>query len=290
MARKDKCTTCGLETKCKICTCKAYFCADHLAQDKHDHAGILVIKAEQSRIGRSNVRRSKGHERTIAKFLTDWSGQEFRRRRVEGRDVTVIERESTADVIPVKGDIHCSIEAKCGEVQTFANLMNNPKTCKLTEWWHQACYDVSLVSKVFNRQFYPMMFFRPYQNQNWVIISQKLFHNLILKPRAFGGYDEKIFRESTIDTHVWFPHFLFDAYKYLGDIAFNVVRTKEKKNFKFIPLRLDAMVICRWQDFAANVDPASFFLNPIVAPQNYIEPTEDDNGLLVVREGIATPS
>ncbi len=60
------------------------------------------ILAQQSKIGKSNVRRSKGHERQVAHYLTDWSGQEFRRRRVEGRDVTVIERESTADVIPVK--------------------------------------------------------------------------------------------------------------------------------------------------------------------------------------------
>lgn len=235
------------------------------------------IKANQSRIGRSNVRRSKGHERQIAHYLTDWSGQEFRRRRVEGRDVTVIERESTADVIPVKGDIHCSIEAKCGEVQTFAALMDNPKKTKFTEWWHQTCYDVSLVQKVFNRPFYPMMFFRPYQNQNWVAVSAKLFQNGILSPRkdqsAYEEWYKTFLKEANGGIYkIWFPHFLFDAYDRLGEISFNVVRTKKKANYRYVPLKLDAVVLCRWKDFAANVDPQSFFLNRITPPIQELTP------------------
>ncbi len=232
------------------------------------------VKKEQSRIGKSNVRRSKGHERTVAAYLTEWSGQEFRRRRVEGRDVTVIERESTADVIPVKGDVYCSIEAKCGEVQTFAALMDNPTGTRFTEWWHQACYDVSLVGKVFNRPFYPMMFFRPYPNQNWIAISARLFTLGILKPR-------QVLAEPRT---VWFPHFLFDAYDHLGEISFNVVRTKKKANYRYVPLKLDGMVICRWKDFAANVDPRSFFLNQIPAPQTYSVPVvEAGDGMQLVR-------
>lgn len=245
---------------------------------------------QQSKTGKSNVRRSKTHERTIAAWLTEWSGQEFRRRRVEGRDVTVIERESTADVIPVKGDIYCSIEAKCGEVQTFAALMDNPRGTKFTEWWHQACYDVTLVSKVFNRQFYPMMFFRPYLNQNWVAISAKMFSLGILSPRSdshayVGWLSDYRSHHSIGGSHrVWFPHLSFDAYDYLGEISFNVIRTKNKANFQYVPLRLDAMVMCRWKDFAANVDPASFFLNPTIAPQNYQGPTEANDGVQLVRE------
>ncbi len=231
------------------------------------------IRAQQSKTGKSNVRRSKGHERQVAHYLTDWSGQEFRRRRVEGRDVTVIERESTADVIPVKGNIHCSIEAKCGEVATFAALMDNPKGTKFTEWWHQATYDVSLVSKILARQFYPMMFFRPYPNQNWVAIDYNLFRDGILKPR------QEVFHESM----VWFPHFLFDAYEYLGEISFNVVRTKKKENFRYVPLQLPAVVMCRWKDFAANVDPQSFFLNPI-SQQSYEGTLEVGDGVQLVRE------
>ncbi len=179
---------------------------------------------------------------------------------MEGRDVTVIERESTADVIPVKGDVHCSIEAKCGEVLTFAALMDNPKGTKFTEWWHQTCYDVTLVSKVFSRPFYPMMFFRPYLNQNWVAISSHLFTRRILKPKA-GVVP------SPDAGAVWFPHLAFDAYSHIGDVSFNVVRTKKKANYRYVPLKLDPLIMCRWKDFAANVDPASFFVTPI--PQSY---------------------
>lgn len=207
-------------------------------------------KQAQSKVGKSNVRRSKSHERTIAKFLTEWSGREFRRRRVEGRDVTVIERESTADVIPVKGQIHCSIEAKCGEVQTFGALLSNPLTCKLTQWWHQVSYDASLLQGVFNRKFYPMLFFRPYSNQNWVAVSYKLFSESILKPKSGSAVKP-----------VWFNHLLFDGYESVGEVGFNVVRTKNKNNFRIVPLMLDAMVMCHWQDFANHVDPNSFFVN-----------------------------
>ncbi len=242
---------------------------------------LAARKAQQSKTGKSNVRRSKSHERTIAKFLTTWSGQEFRRRRVEGRDVTVIERESTADVIPVKGDIHCSIEAKCGSVQTFAALMNNPKGTKFTEWWHQACYDVTLVSKVFNRQFYPMMFFRPYPNQNWVAISDKLFSQGILKPHEHLTPDLRVENtggKMTLSVPlVWFPHFHFDAYDRLGEVSFNVVRTNNPKNYKFVPLVLDSMVLCRWQDFAAHVDPRSFFLNHIPLPADSANQSYDED-------------
>lgn len=248
-----------------------------------------LVKMNQSRVGKSNVRRSKSHERTIAHWLTEWTGQEFRRRRVEGRDVTVIERESTADVIPVKGDVHCSIEAKCGEVQTFGALMDNPTGTKFTEWWHQACYDCTLVSKVFNRQFYPMMFFRPYTAQNWVAISAKLFTKGILRPRESvpGRHHWLVERENGGAHKIWFPHFLFDAYERLGEISFNVVRTKKKANYKYVPLQLDGMVICRWKDFAANVDPQSFFLNPITPPQSYGESSAEGvgNGVQLVREG-----
>lgn len=246
---------------------------------------------QQSKTGKSNVRRSKSHERTIAAWLTEWSGQEFRRRRVEGRDVTVIERESTADVIPVKGDIYCSIEAKCGEVQTFAALMDNPTGTKFTEWWHQACYDVTLVSKVFHRQFYPMMFFRPYLNQNWVAISARMFQG-ILRPHPRSPFFTSAPYVALVDGGcsawdqplAWFPHLYFDAYNYLGEIAFNVVRTKNKANFKYVPLKLDAMIMCRWKDFAANVDPVSFFINPIVAPQNYQESGEANDGVQLVQQ------
>jgi hypothetical protein len=173
-----------------------------------------------------------------------------------GRELNSVVVASKA-AIPVKGESHCAIEAKCGAVASFAALMDNPRGTKFTEWWHQVNYDCTLAMKAFNREFYPMMFFRPYPNQNWVAISERLFSNYILKPREGGLTPDKPL----------FPHFHFSAYPSLGEISFNVVRTNNKKNYVFVPLLLDAVILCRWKDFAANVDPASFFYE--LPYQNY---------------------
>jgi hypothetical protein len=249
-----------------------------------------VLFQKRSKTAKSNVRRAKCHERSVAKWLQEWTGVEFRRRRVEGRDSKTIERESTSDVIPVKGESHCAIEAKCGAVASFAALMDNPKGTKFTEWWHQVCYDCTLGEKAFKRPFYPMMFFRPYPNQNWVAVSARLFAMGILKPRVSreqlvnlikysGPHDWTYAATTGAELGVgrpWFPHFLFDAFPEMGEISFNIVRTNNKKNYIFVPLRLDAVVMCRWKDFAANVDPVSFFAE--LPYQNY--GVEGTNGVL----------
>ena len=63
-------------------------------------------RAKFSRIGRSNVKTAKVHERRVAHLLADWSGVPFRRRRVEGRGNAVRIVELVADVIACAGDFH----------------------------------------------------------------------------------------------------------------------------------------------------------------------------------------
>ena len=53
-----------------------------------------------SQVGKSNVATAKCHERRVAKLLTEWSGREFRRRRVEGRESDTVLRDLTGDVVP----------------------------------------------------------------------------------------------------------------------------------------------------------------------------------------------
>ncbi len=209
------------------------------------------LKARQSKIGRSNVRRSKAHERHIAHLLTDWSGKDFRRRRVEGRDSNVIDRESTADVIPVRDEVHFSIETKCGVLTSLDALLANPTGNIFSIHWFQTCYDAQLVSKAFSRIIYPLMFFRFQSSFDWMAISSWAFSNKILKPKSPSP--------ETANNLVWFPHLYFDAYLYVGEISCNIVRTKKKDNMKFVSLKLDPVVLCRWKDFAKYVDPASFF-------------------------------
>lgn len=211
---------------------------------------------EMSRIGRSNVRRSKSHERRVAHLLTDWSGIEFRRRRVEGRDSTVIERESTADVIPVKGDILFSIEAKCGECTSLDGLLANPIPNKFTTWWHQCVYDAQLLSQTFNRAFYPLLFFKPHPNFDWIAIDQAVFTSNILTPTEIAKPSYALARDHNM--FIWMPHLAYDGYNLVGPITHNV--SHSKKNPVMKALTLPSLYMIRWKDFAHSVDPTSIFV------------------------------
>ncbi len=206
---------------------------------------------DRSKIGKSNVRKSKTHERRVAHLLTDWTGIEFRRRRVEGRDATVVERESTADVIPIRGSVHCSIEAKSGRNFSLDALLANCQTALFTTWWHQATYDCTILKEVFNRQFYPLLFFKPHANFDWIAIDQRIINDSILKPKGDGIASGKI----------WFPALSFDSYSKVGPITMDVSHSKKNKDLK--ELVLPDLYFCRWKDFAINVDPKSFFIENI---------------------------
>jgi hypothetical protein len=194
---------------------------------------------DHSKIGASNVRRSKTQERRLAKLFTSYTGVEFRRRRVEGRDSTTIERESTADVIPVKGDCIFSIEAKCGKFGSIDALLANPYITTLTEWWHQASYDAKLMTDLFLKQYYPLLFFKFNRNSDWVAVGAR-------------GWDQV--------RHVRIvPTLFFKCFSFIGPVTHNVSHTKNKNNKVLVPLELDDIVFLRWKDFISAVDPKSIF-------------------------------
>lgn len=206
-----------------------------------------VTMADFSKVGASNVRKSKTHERRVAKLLTEFTGVEFRRRRVEGRDATTIERESTSDVIAVKGTPKFCIEAKSGRNFSLDALLANPKTNKFTEWWHQACYDAKLLTEHFasstKHSFYPMVFFKPQLNTDWIAIPVDVC--------ALESIVRKEGKE--------LPSLTYMGYGAVNPIGINVVRTKNKDNYKIVPLELPNVVFCRWKDFAETIEPSSFF-------------------------------
>ncbi len=213
-------------------------------------------KEKMSRVGKSNVRRSKTHERRIAHLMTDWTGVEFRRRRVEGRDVTVVERESTADVIPVKGDIIFSIEAKCGECTSLDGLLKDPKTNKFTKWWHQCVYDANILTEVLKRKIYPMLFFKPAPAFDWVALDKSVFSNGLLKPtcNAMENYE----KAKALGSNIWYNSLMLDAYDLVGEIEHNVSHSKRNEVLK--SLQLPSLYLMRWKDLEANVDPKSIFV------------------------------
>jgi len=207
----------------------------------------MVNSSEQSRIGKSNVNRSKNHERLVAKFLTEWSGVEFRRRRVTGRDTATRMVEATADVIPINGDFLFSIEAKCGKRFSFDSLLSGIHTCVFSDWWHQTSYDSQLGTADRGYNIYPMLFFRPSPQSNWVAFSINAIP--ILRSKNLNKATSNV---------LWFPHLIFYGYSCAGLIDGDVSHTRKPK---IVKLLLDDVVFCRWKDFADNVDPISVFIN-----------------------------
>lgn len=211
---------------------------------------------KRSKIGKSNVRRSKTHERRIAKLLTTYTNVEFRRRRVEGRDVTVVERESTADVIPVKGEIIFSIEAKCGECTSFDGLLKDPKINKFTKWWHQCVYDAMILTDVLKRQIYPLLFFKPAPSFDWIAIDKRVIDNGIIRPSDLAIDDHR--RAIERGDKIWFNALQLDMYDRLGPIEHDVSHSKRNAVLKAI--ELPSLYMIRWRDFELNVDPKSIFV------------------------------
>lgn len=223
------------------------------ALSKEDLVEKIIQKRKEtySAVGKRNVSTAKSHERRCKTLLTEWSGVEFRRRRVEGRgdDVSVV--EGVADVIPVNREIIFAIECKKGEKFSLDHLMSSPSKALFTEWWHQANYDAFLLTERSKIQRYPFLFFKPHTNWDWVVVPTKCFDDKILLPK-----DESI---RNLYLGCWFPHLRFETYSKIGEVEHNI--STSKKNPVMHPMVLHNCIICRWKDFADQVDPSCIFLD-----------------------------
>lgn len=194
-------------------------------------------KRSASAIGKSNVRKGKTLERRIAHLLTEFTGQEFRRRRVTGRDQGTIDRESTSDVISSRGLCAFSIEAKAGKGFSLDALMANPSTALFTKWWFQATYDANLLSAAINKQIYPLLMFKPITAWDWIAISKK-------------GFTEQLAHKGP------FPVLLFEGYQ---NQTYSMSVSHSDRTKQIIDQTLDDVVICRWKSFAENIEADSLF-------------------------------
>jgi hypothetical protein len=203
-----------------------------------------------SEIGKSNVATAKSHERRVAKLLTEWSGREFRRRRVEGRESDTVLRDLTGDVVPADAQNRCrfNLEAKKGKGFSLTSIISGCSTCKFSEWYHQSTYDAQLVSKALGLDIKPMVFFKPNPNLDWIAFDWTAMDFLRFKDDMSRGC-----------ARPWFPHLLFEHYRDCGPISFNISHTKNRKNRVIVPLQLAPCFICSWNDFADNINPDSFF-------------------------------
>lgn len=202
---------------------------------------------DRSKIGARNSRKGKRYERRVAQLISEWTGQVFRRRRVEGRDASVVMRESTSDVIPADGEIIFSVEAKSGAGFSLDSVMANPLTGLFSKWWAQANWDAQILTEITKLRRYPIVFLKPNVNTDWVAVSAIPFMNKTLQPRL-----------QPANATVWFPHLMFDNYVYSGPITFDISQSKKHPVLK--TFNLDPVVFCRWEDFAKFVDPSSIYI------------------------------
>lgn len=219
---------------------------------------IQKRKEIYSKTGKRNVATSKSHERRCKTLLTEWAGVEFRRRRVEGRgdDVSVV--EGFADIIPIKGSVIFAIESKKGEKFSIDSLFTNPHGAKFTEWWHQVNYDAQLLSEQVGEKRWPMLFFKPHPNWDWIALPTQLFTDNILDwKEEMGPPLGNSPHGGCSALSCWFPHISFDYYRWLGPIEHNIAASSKNKVMKAI--ELEPCIICKWRDFANHVDPSSIF-------------------------------
>jgi hypothetical protein len=190
-----------------------------------------------SEVGKSNVRNGKSHERRMAHLLTEFTGQEFRRRRVTGRDQGTIDRESTSDVISSRGLCAFSIEGKAGKGFSLDALMASPDTSLFTKWWFQATYDANLLTNAIKKPIYPMVMFKPIPAWDWVAVSKK-------------GFSEQLVHKGV------FPIILYEGF---GNRTYTMSVSHGDRTKQIIDQNLDDVVFCRWKTFAENIDADSLF-------------------------------
>lgn len=212
---------------------------------------IKQRKETFSKVGKRNVATGKSHERRCKNLLTEWSGVEFRRRRIEGRgdDVSVV--EGVADIIPVTGKIIFAIESKKGENFSIDGLFLNPHKAKFTEWWHQVNYDAQILTEKLGEKRWPLLFFKPHPNWDWVAVPTACFEQGILKPKSDGLV---VINNGAC----WFQHIRYDAYKWIGPVEHDVSASSRRPVMK--ALYLEPCIMCRWKDFANEVDHKTIFV------------------------------
>ena len=179
-------------------------------------------------------------------------------------------------------DFRFSVEAKCGAGFSLDGLMASPYKARFTEWWFQCCYDATLLSETRQRQYWPLLFFKPHPNHDWIAFSERMVDLLHPKFENLDGPGTSptgaYLRQAANGNHVrlWFPHLTFDAFSWLGPVQGNVSHSKRHK--KLVDLQLHPAIICRWHDFAATVQPGALFYNFVpLQSQPKVEGT--DNGV-----------
>lgn len=188
----------------------------------------------RSQIGRSSVRSGKRLENRYANMWSEWTGEEFRRRRVEGRGASVAGLEGVADVICTSANCKFAIESKKEKTFSFTATPWSDKS-SFWVWWKQATTDSMIRTMGDSKHHYmPLVQFKPTPNHDYVAIAESSIKKLeLFSPLA--GY-------------IIVPNF---------DVLYEQVDI-DGRSHKF-QIKPTNVLITTWKNFTTSVDPKSVF-------------------------------
>lgn len=187
----------------------------------------------RSQIGRSSVRSGKRLENRYANMWSEWTGKEFRRRRIEGRGKSVTSLEGVADVICTTANCKFAIESKKEKTFSFTATPWSDKS-SFWSWWTQASTDAMIRTMSSDHLYFPLVQFKPTPNHDYVAIDEQSLSKLtVLTPIA--GY-------------IIVPNFtvLTETVEIDGQVM----------KFEIKPTNV---LITTWKNFTTSVDPNSVF-------------------------------
>jgi len=189
----------------------------------------------RSNIGRSNVRSGKRLENRYANLWTEWTGETFRRRRVEGRGVAVSSVEGVADIICVSKNLKFAIESKKTAGFSFMATPFNFSSLFWKQWWSQVSIDTFVLNlRSDEHEYFPFIHFKPTPNHDFVGFYKSSLDHLELKGKM-SGYEI-------------FPN--FDSFQAKAEVdgEIHTLQVESKGIF-----------ITSWKDFTKIVVPESVF-------------------------------
>lgn len=188
----------------------------------------------RSQIGRSSVRSGKRLENRYANMWTDWTGETFRRRRIEGRGESVTGLEGVADVICTSATCKFAIESKKEKTFSFTATPFSDSS-KFWSWWIQASVDAMIRTMSDKKHHYmPFVHFKPTPNHDYIAISRSALSKLVVNS-PIAGYEIV-------------P-------------SFDTLSEKVEVDGKIIEFQIKPtnVLLTTWKNFITSVDPKSVF-------------------------------
>jgi hypothetical protein len=206
-------------------------------------------KPDWSAIGRSSKNKGKTGERRLAKLLTEFTGEGFRKIPGSGGynktgGVTVAEHKFCGDVICDSANFAFCMEAKNRPSDfNLAAITTSPESAQFTSWWYQVNAEAKHVNLL------PLLYFKLGNSTNNVVKNDYL----AMTPTVanYLGMSNKVLHASL---HVYYEPVW---------VTINVkVKGKAKKEQARLFVKLPNPWLISWVIFSRHADKSKLFVLP----------------------------